>query len=278
MGTEFERRMKKYEYVTRNYLTCRTPVIIRLDGRAFRSFTRGFEKPFDELLTKSMQETMRYLCENIEGCALGYTQSDEITLILCDYKNLTTQAWFDNNISKICSISASMATLMFNRYFGRNVDCWTSENEVKFLSGSDELEQRVRAYSMALAKGAIFDSRAYNIPKEEVNNCLLWRQQDAERNSVLATAQAYFSHQDIQGENTDILKDRLLTEKSVDWNALPTSLKRGSCCIKLQQQCERRDGTTFERPKWVIDTEIPNFNIEPRYVNNRIIFDNKEDT
>ena len=117
-------RMKTYENVTRTYLTRRTPVIIRIDGKAFHSFTRGFEKPFDSVLVEAMQQTMKYLCENIEGCVLGYTQSDEITLVLCDYKKLTSQAWFDNNIQKICSVSASMATMVFNRYFEEIAQKW----------------------------------------------------------------------------------------------------------------------------------------------------------
>ena len=94
-------RMKQYEHVTRTYLTRRTPVIIRLDGKAFHSFTRGLQKPFDDILVKSMQDTMKYLCENIQGCVLGYTQSDEITLVLVDYQNRNTSAWFDNNIQKM---------------------------------------------------------------------------------------------------------------------------------------------------------------------------------
>ena len=114
-------RMKKYEYVTRTHLMTRTPVIIRIDGKAFHTFTRRFKKPFDEILVKSMQETMKYLCENIQGCILGYTQSDEITLVLVDYKELDTCAWFDYNIQKMCSIVSSMATLAFNQIFTRNV-------------------------------------------------------------------------------------------------------------------------------------------------------------
>ena len=100
-------RMKKYEYVTRTHLINRCPAIIRIDGKAFHTFTRGFKKPFDEILIKSMQETMKYLCENIQGCVLGYTQSDEITLVLVDYKKLDSCAWFDYNIQKMCSISSS---------------------------------------------------------------------------------------------------------------------------------------------------------------------------
>ena len=93
-------RMKTYEYVSRTYLTRKLPVVIRIDGKAFHSFTRGFKKPFDEVLVKSMQDTMKYLCENIQGCVLGYTQSDEITLVLVDYQDRESCAWFDNNIQE----------------------------------------------------------------------------------------------------------------------------------------------------------------------------------
>ena len=110
-------RMKEYENISRNYLTRRVPVIIRLDGKAFHTFTKGMKKPFDRLLMTTMQETMKNLCENIQGCVFGYTQSDEITLVLTDYATITTDAWFGYNIQKMCSISASIATLTFNKVF-----------------------------------------------------------------------------------------------------------------------------------------------------------------
>ena len=101
-------RMKGYEGVSRNFLTRRVPAIIRLDGKAFHTFTKGMEKPFGLVLTQAMQETMKHLCENIQGCVLGYTQSDEITLVLTDYATIQTDAWFGYNIQKMCSVSASM--------------------------------------------------------------------------------------------------------------------------------------------------------------------------
>lgn len=94
-------RMKGYEGVSRNFLTRRVPAIIRLDGKAFHTFTKGMEKPFDLVLTQAMQETMKHLCENIQGCVLGYTQSDEITLVLTDYATIQTDAWFGYNIQKM---------------------------------------------------------------------------------------------------------------------------------------------------------------------------------
>ena len=95
------KRMKKYEAVSKNMLMRRTPVIIRVDGRAFHTFTKGFQKPFDEVLMSAMQDTMKYLCENIQGCVLGYTQSDEITLVLTDYKRLESDAWFDYKVQML---------------------------------------------------------------------------------------------------------------------------------------------------------------------------------
>ena len=111
-------RMKTfYEEIPKTKLMRRTPVAIRIDGKAFHTFTKGFIKPFDATFMTSMQTTMTHLCENIQGCVLGYTQSDEITLILVDYEHLNSSAWFDYDVQKLCSVSASMATMVFNKYF-----------------------------------------------------------------------------------------------------------------------------------------------------------------
>lgn len=114
-------RMKGYENIARNYLTRRIPTIIRVDGKAFHTFTRGMEKPFDRILMTTMQNTMKYLCENIQGCVFGYTQSDEITLVLTDYATITTDAWFGYNIQKMCSVSASMAIMNLGIEQGKRV-------------------------------------------------------------------------------------------------------------------------------------------------------------
>jgi len=218
-------RMKTYyEEVTKTRLTRRMPVIIRLDGKAFHTFTRGFKKPFDELLIKTMQATMKYLCENIQGCVLGYTQSDEITLVLVDYKELNTSAWFDYEVQKICSISAAMATFAFNKYF--------NDFYLEQLAEKGEADNYDLTYDKARRKGALFDSRCFNIPKEEVTNCILWRQLDAERNSILSVGQANFSQKQLQNKSCNKVKEMLETEKGIIWGNLPTTQKRGSCCIK----------------------------------------------
>lgn len=245
----FDKRMKKYEFVTRNYLTTRTPAILRLDGKTFHTFTRGFKRPFDTILADTMQETMQYLCKNIQGCVLGYTQSDEITLVLVDYKDIDTCAWFDYNIQKCVSVAASMATLAFNDIFTKKVYS-LEDNTVEELKYIDTLK-------IAEAKGAMFDARIFNIPKEEVCNNILWRQQDATRNSIQMVGRAYFSDKQMYKKNTSEIQDMLMAEKGINWNEFPTRFKRGSCCIrKVNEQTGRSE--------WVIDNEIPIFKAEGR--------------
>ena len=207
VNDELGKRMKEfYESVPKTRLVRRTPVAIRIDGKAFHTFTRGFEKPFDSVLMKAMQETMRYLCKNIQGCVFGYTQSDEITLILIDYQKLDSSAWFDYEVQKMCSISSSMATMAFNKYFAQEVDKWGAETfGLEWYEGGTNDTEVINTpewklagiYSKAIDKGAIFDSRCFN--KEEVCNLVYWRQLDATRNSIQMVGQANFSHNELQG-------------------------------------------------------------------------------
>lgn len=125
--TDLEIRMKTYENVPKNKLMKRCPVTIRLDGCHFKSFTKDFDKPFDNVFMKSMQATMKYLCENVQGCVMGYAQSDEITLILVDYEHLNSEAWFDDEVEKICSVTAGMASMAFNRIFYENISEFISK-------------------------------------------------------------------------------------------------------------------------------------------------------
>lgn len=124
-------RMKMYEKVNTSYLMRRNPIIIRLDGRAFHTFTKGMNKPFDSILMNSMQETAKALCESIQGCKLAYTQSDEISLLITDYDSTKTEAWFDYNVQKMVSLSASSATLFFNSIFKNNVEEFLKTNEIE---------------------------------------------------------------------------------------------------------------------------------------------------
>lgn len=292
--TDLDIRMKEfYEFIPKTKLMRRTPVILRIDGKAFHSFTRGFKKPFDEILIKSMQDTMKYLCENIQGCVLGYTQSDEISLLLVDYKNLNSSAWFDYEVQKLCSISASMATLAFNKAFSKNVQNYYEANvdiiplytaEYKY---SDEFDKDYFFNVLAKAeeKGAMFDARCFNIPKEEVANYFYWRQKDASKNSIQMLGRAYFSHKELHNKNGNDIQDMLMLEKSVNWNDLPTTQKRGSCCIKTDwtTECAKTTNTgeviTWnERPHWYIDYNIPIFKGEDRNYIERFVYISESDS
>ena len=285
VNDELGKRMKEcYEGIPKTKLMRRTPVAIRLDGKAFHTFTRGFKKPFDEVLINAMQETTKYLCENIQGCVLGYTQSDEITLILVDYKKLNSSAWFDYEVQKMCSIAASMATVAFNKAFSKAVKQyemdWTHSWTPQSVQFQEEHKKYMDTLKKALDKGGMFDARVFNVPKEEVTNLIYWRQLDATRNSIQMVGQANFTHKELQNKSCNDIQNMLLTEKNINWNNLPAFLKRGSCCIKTDTTTSidvvDNDEVIYRstgRPRWVIDNNIPIFKDEGReYIEKLINF------
>lgn len=248
---------------------------IRIDGRSFHTFTRGFKRPFDEILIRTMQETTKYICENIQGCVLGYTQSDEITLVLIDYKKLTSSAWYDYEVQKICSVAASMATMAFNQIF-------QSEYSRTYMSLNTEKEKEdlYNRYGKKCFK-AMFDARCFNIPKEEVTNCIYWRQLDASRNSIQMVGQANFSHKELQNKSCNEIQDMLITQKGINWNDLPTYQKRGSCIIKEKYFDSRVNevADAYLNPwkiRWIIDENIPIFKGECREYIDKLIYVGEE--
>lgn len=263
-------RMKEfYENRAKTKLVRRMPVIIRLDGKAFHTFTRGFAKPFDKRMIETMQETTLELCKNIQGCVFGYTQSDEITLILVDYNAIDVSAWYDYETQKMCSVAASMATLYFNRIFKRKVTEFVNEhfkvmNDPKTYGEelSNSVTELLKAYNNSIELGAFFDARCFNVPINEVCNCVLWRQKDATRNSINSLGQAWFKHKELQNKNTNQVQDMLFTKFGINWNNLSTVEKRGTAIIKDKDD------------KWFIDEEMPILMGENReYVESRIMFE-----
>lgn len=222
-------RMKRYETVSQMSLMRRTPVIIRIDGKAFHTFTKTMDKPFDAELSDAMLGATIALVKHVQGAVLGYTQSDEISILCQDWASLTTDAWFDYNIQKVVSVSASIATASFARNFNS-------------------------------LNAALFDARVFNLPREEVCNYFIWRQQDATRNSIQAVAQANFSHGELHGLNMSQLQDKLMLEKNINWNDIQTRWKRGQCIDTVVPT----DGTLGRAQ--VIDREIPIFTQNRTYI------------
>ena len=245
------KRMKQYEAIPQISLMRRTPVAIRIDGKAFHTFTKHLNKPWDNIFQKSMQETMKYLCQNIQNCVFGYAQSDEITLILTDYETLTTDAWFGYEVQKLCSISASMATLKFNQAFADNASKWCdSYFEVEAWRHSEKEDKYFETLNNCLNSGAMFDARCFNIPKEEVTNLVYWRQVDAVRNSIQSMGQAHFSHKQLMNKSTKEVR-QMLEDNGTLWEDCPIAERRGVACLKGE------DG-------WYIDYTMPILKDEDR--------------
>jgi len=242
-------RMKGYEQVSRNQLLRRTPVIIRLDGKAFHTYTSKMPRPFYKPLHDCMVESTKYLCEEIDTVVLGYTQSDEISLMLKDWTKFKTQAWFDGEVQKIVSTSASLVSSIFN-----------------------DLAPQYIPKELRRGRFGIFDSRAYNVPREEVCNYFIWRQQDATRNSINGVGQAHFSQKQLNGKNTDEVQNMLITQKDVNWNDFETWAKRGTCVrLDINEESMKKivnnEPNPFANGRFVVDTDIPIFSKNRGYIN-----------
>ena len=273
-------RMKEYESRNQYYLQKRTPVAIRVDMRAGHTFTKGFARPFDEVFGNAMIRTMKYCAKNIGNCVFAYCQSDEITFILVDYAKLETDAWFDYRTDKLCSIAASMATMAFNKYFAQEVDKWGAETfGYEWYEGGTKDPEVINTpewklagtYSKAIEKGAMFDARAFNIPKEEVCNLIYWRQLDAIRNSIQMVGQSNFSQKELHGKSCNMIKDMLMTEKGINLDDFPTHQKRGSACRKVEQTVNIA-GTIDTISTWEIDLEMPILKGEDREYVDKLVY------
>lgn len=269
-NASLESRMKRYEQASKSYLVRKVPVMIRIDGKAFHTFTKGLKRPFDALFRNTMEKTMQYLCQNIQGCVFGYTQSDEISLVLTDYATISTDAWFEYNVQKMCSIAASMATLAFNKFFMEEVTL-----QIKNFADDDTQPPEDFDYLLKLQNKffqAMFDAKAFSVPKDEVCNNFIWRQQDATRNSIASVGQVYFTQKELMGKDCGQIQDMLFTQKGINWNDMPVRYKRGSCCYKEEQQKEMEDprnpGTMIQvkRRVWVIDQRPPIFSQDRNYI------------
>lgn len=240
-------RMKLYENVFKQKLIRRTPIIIRIDGKAFHTFTGGMEEPWDERLFKCFVETAKGLCDNIQGARFAYLQSDEISILLTDYEKYNTEAWFDYKLQKLVSVSASMATALFN------------EEKNKRFSFSDEMGH------------AYFDSRAFNLAKEEVCNYFIWRQKDAERNSIQSLGRVYFSYGEMFGLSNNEVQNKLFTEEDVNWDDCEVWQKRGACVVK-----EYYEKGGVKRSRWVLDGRVPKFSSDRDYINRHVYINREE--
>lgn len=230
MNDDLGDRIKGYEEITQARLLPRSYTILRVDGRSFSNYTKNLKRPFDEELIEDLNNTWIYLCKNIQNAKLGYAQSDEFTLLLTDFEEVTTQQFFGGNIQKICSVVASMAAAKFNA---------------------------LRSYHNAnpsTMKLAEFDCRVFTVPSRiEAYNTFYWRWKDAERNSISSVAYANFSSKQLHGKSNEQKQEMLWSEKGINWSKLEESLKNGRFFVKNEYPDSRLVGDVtihFKRSIW----------------------------
>lgn len=241
-------RMKGYETVTKYKLLRRSYTMIRIDGKAFHTYTRGLESPFDMGLIDDMDATAAYLCQNIQGAKCAFVQSDEITIVITDFDKLETSAWFDNTVQKMVSVSASMATSKFNQL-----------RTNRLISAGKIL---IDFEDMRLAE---FDSRVWQMPtRDEVFNNLIWRQQDTVKNSISTVAQSLYSHKELHNMNGNQMQE-MIFEKGINWNDFNPKLKRGRIIVK---ETYEKQPEVF-RTRW-ISQEPPTFTQDRAYLEDLI--------
>jgi len=200
------KRMKKYEACTEYVLPKRIPVIVRVDGRAFHTITRRrFGKSWSREFVDQMIETAKTVIADMQGCNLCYSQSDEINFLLTDYKTINSEGWFGYDIRKIISISASLASSVFSRIYGKNV---------------------------------CFDSRCFSLPQDEICNYFIWRQLDATRNAIQMAGREYFSHKQLHEKSCNNIQELLFQEYNINFNDYPPLRKRGFCIVNGEKDLE----------------------------------------
>lgn len=230
-------RMKRYESSTQLNLMRRSYTIIRIDGKAFHTYTRGLLRPFDANLMADMDATAAYLCENIQGAKFAYVQSDEISILLTDFDKLESQAWFDYNTQKMVSISASLATAMFNQLRAkRHISNFEDEEIVDTINDLSEYWEERLAHRLIADKLAHFDSRVFQVPNQsEAANYFVWRQQDAVRNSISSVAQSLYSTKELHKKNSNEQQE-MIWQKGTNWNDYNSREKRGGFIDKVMHQ------------------------------------------
>lgn len=212
---ELTKRMKEqYELRCRHFFPRRTYVLVRIDGRSFHTWTRGLNKPYDCELMGCMDAAAIELCKNVAGVRFAFVQSDEISLLVTDFEDVSSQAWFDNCQNKIESITASIATMAFNL------------KVAEFNRGETKL-------GLTKKPNAMFDSRAWTIPDYiEVENYFVDRQKDAERNSVTLLASNYASHKQLHAKSTSE-RHEIIHAAGDNWAKHPVRFKHGGVVRRM---------------------------------------------
>jgi tRNA(His) guanylyltransferase len=251
----FSDRMKEYEQCYTQRIPNRSYIIVRLDGVGFSKYTKQFDKPFDDILSNIMDTTAIELCKEFQP-KLGYTQSDEISLLFTTIDNIDAEIIYDGKVQKIVSILAAHATQAFNFKMLQAMTLQYLPEELygKIISGN---------FQQITAK---FDARVFVIPDiTEVYNYFVWRQTDCTRNSISMAAHALLKG-NMTGVSGADKQDRLFKEAGVNWNDYAVKYKRGTAIIKKTICISEDDSDCVNRSRWLPDYNTPIFTQDKEYL------------
>lgn len=250
-----EDRMKAYEQATRTVLPRRLPIIVRVDGKGFSNYTKLLPgKPFDRNFISVMESTAIALCQEIQGAQIAFVQSDEISVLVHGYKKFESEPWFGNQVQKMVSVAAGVASATFTAKSWR---MWSklAVREADKLPSLDDIEP------------ACFDARAFVMPEADVANYFLWRQRDGLRNSIQMFARSHFSHSELHKKSTSEMVE-MCKAKGHDWYALPPSQRNGRA---VYRESKLVDGSW--RSHFITDTNVPLFVDNKQYIERHLAID-----
>ena len=243
MGKSVIEKLKAYEQRTDTKLSVDMPIILRIGGKSFKTLTKNCDKPFDDVVARAMYKTMLELCKNIPYCVLGYTYSDEITLLIVNKGLDGATPWYENRAQKLCSVTASMATAQFCKFF------------VEYT----KLYNRELSIDLGLVA---FDCRCFNILENDVIEYFIWRQKACVRHAVMGIAHTMYSNKELYKKSDGTVRKMIKEKTGKAFAGVEPGYCYGFCAVRRLVRLPSLN----VRNMWTIDKDVPKFWREPMYI------------
>ena len=257
-----------FEDMSYMFLKRNSPAIIMIEGEDYREFVSKFQKPFDPLFTDTMQQTLKYMCENIPCCIFGYTKEFEVTILLLPPKDISEKTWFGRDVQKITSMAASMATVKFNKYFEK-----TAKSYVMAGNNFDETRKlsAMQGYVNAIDKGAFFTAKCFNIALNDIPEYIYKQQKESIHTGVQLMGRTYFSEEELRGKTQADIQFMVFDKAGINFDSYLPENKRGSACVRSHRAEEMLEHMGIEDELWEINKDVPVLKPENREFINLIL-------
>lgn len=243
-----------YEDISYVFLKRNLPAVIVVSGDGYRKFVKNFQKPYDPLFMKTMQSTLKYLCDSVPGCVFGYTEGFEFVLLLTPPSGIEETSWFTYDVQKIASLTASLATMKFNKLFEKN-----AKSYVMAGNNFDQTKKltAMQGYVNAIDTGALFTAGCFNLPAHDIFRYLEAKQKSALNQAIGDMGETYFSAQELAGKTASEVQKMAFENRGINFEDYPNEFKRGSACLKMSAENGISDGLPQNASIWKIDREMP---------------------